>query len=178
VRPGSGLGVLAVAGLLLLVATIPATSAGAVPPTNPENQSFRQYAAGSNGANGYSAATIAVTTVPAGTTTCTTGTKSIPLSGGSATLVFSSTTGGTTCAAGDFSEEFTIAFSATIGSQTNTFTVTTSGAGGIPGVNQEVVALGVGSPSLPFVATVQIYVDYGSVAAPAGGVEVLDLLIT
>lgn len=138
-------------------------------------QSTGQFEAGSDGVNGYSAATIAVTTVPAGVSACTTGTQSIPLTGGTATLVLSSTSGGTHCATGDFSEELTLAFAAVIGTQTNTITITTAVGGGPLGTNSEVVALGLIGLPLPFAATVHVYVDYGSSTRPANGIEVLDL---
>jgi hypothetical protein len=161
--------------LLLLVGTTASANA-AVLTVIPVSGSHDQYQAGSNGANGYSAATIAVTTVPTGTTVCTSGTKNIPLTGGTATLIFSST-GGTTCTAGDWSEEFTIAFSATIGTQTNTFTVTSAAGGGTPGVTHEAVKIGLIGIPLPTVATVYVYVDFGSASPPTGGVEILDLSI-
>ncbi|MCI4367927.1 MAG: hypothetical protein L3K08_09250 [Thermoplasmata archaeon] len=143
----------------------------------PVNQSNGQYEAGNSGVNGYSAASIAVTTVPTAVSVCTTGTKTIPLTGGSTNLVLSSTTGGSSCTAGDFSEEFTVPFAAIIGTQTNTFTVITRVAGGASGVNQETVTLGLIGLPLPMTATVHIYVDYGSSSQPVGGIEVLDLLI-
>lgn len=165
----------AVVSLVILASS--ASSYAVVLTLVPVNQSNGQYEAGDSGVNGYSAATIAVTTVPTGVSACTTGSKTIPLTGGSTSLVFSSTTGGTTCTAGDFSEEFTVPFAAIIGTQTNTFTVITQVAGGASGVNQEVVTLGLIGLPLPMTATVHIYVDYGSVSQPAGGIEVLDLLI-
>jgi hypothetical protein len=143
----------------------------------PVHQSNGQFEAGDSGVNGYSAATIAVTTVPTGVSACTTGTETIPLTGGSTNLVLSSTTGGTSCTAGDFSEEFTVPFAANIETQTNTFTVLTSVGGGSTGINQETVTLGLIGLPLPMTATVHIYVDYGSSSRPAGGVEVLDLVL-
>ncbi|MCI4365104.1 MAG: hypothetical protein L3K10_03460 [Thermoplasmata archaeon] len=141
------------------------------------NQATNQYAAGSDGINGYSAATISVTTVPVGVTTCTSGTKTISTIGGSTNLVFSSATGGTSCTAGDYAEEFSIGYSVLlVTTQTNTFGVTTKVGGGLLGTNSEIVVVGTGLP-LPFSATVHIFIDYGSTLPPAGGVSVLDLVI-
>jgi hypothetical protein len=167
----------AVALLLVVVGTSPTTKGDALTVT-PVSDPIHEFEAGSDGANGFGAATIAVTTIPGGVTTCTSGTQSIPLTQGSATLVFSSATGGTTCTAGDFSEEFTLSFSATISTQTDAFNVTTASGGGAPGFNQEAVMLGAAGPPLPMLATVYIYIDYGSVSAPTGGIELLDLAIT
>ena len=167
----------AIALLLVMVGTSP-TAHGTALTVLPVSAPIDEYEVGSDGANGYGAATIDVTTVPAATTVCTSGTQSVPLTSGSATLVFSSTTGGSTCTAGDFSEELTLSFSANISTQTNTFAVTTANGGGDSGFNQEDVMLGVTGPTVPMVATVHIYIDYGSVSAPPGGVVLLDLAIT
>jgi hypothetical protein len=174
---GGGLSLVAVVLLLVVVGSAP-TTRGAPLTVLPVSDPIHEFEAGSDGANGYSAATIAVTTIPVGTTVCTSGTKSIPLTLGSATLILSSTTGGTTCTAGDFSEELTLSFSATISTQTDTFAITTAIDGGAPGFNQEAVKIGVTGLPLPIVATVHIYIDYGSVSAPAGGIALLDLDVT
>jgi hypothetical protein len=164
--------------LFLLAAGLVAPANAGVLSAIPVNGAHAEYEAGSDGANGYGAATIARTTVPAGTSACTTGTKTIPLAGGSTSLVFSATTGGTVCTAGDFSEEFTLAFSSLLATQTNTFVVTTAAGGGPPGIDQEAVTLGVLGLPLPMTATVHIYVDYGSATPPSGGIDELDLAIT
>ncbi|MCI4321573.1 MAG: hypothetical protein L3K18_08300 [Thermoplasmata archaeon] len=175
-KPSTPWIVVAAALLLVVVGSAP-TARGAVLTVLPVSESIREYEVGSDGANGYSAATLAVTTVPGGTTVCTTGTKNIPLTLGSANLVFSSSTGGTTCTAGDYAVELTLSFSATIATQTNAFHVTTASGGGAHGFNSEAVKLGVLGLPLPMVATVHIYVDYGSVSAPTGGIDLLDLAI-
>lgn len=139
-------------------------------------QSASFYQGGNGGANGYSAATLAVTTTPAATSACTTGTITGSSSGGTVTLILSSTTGGTTCTTGDFAEEFSVSFSASITSQTNTFTITTEVSGGTVQTNSEPVTLQSVSSGL-FTQTVDVYVDYGAVNPPDGGITVLDLVI-
>jgi hypothetical protein len=167
----------AVLVILVLVGSAAASQADVLT-TVPVRQSSLEYQAGSGGANGYGAATIALSTVPGGVMACTSGTTTIPSTPGSATLVFSSVSGGTNCTAGDFSEQFTISFSATISLQTNTFAVTTATGGGVPGVNQEDVQVGTSGAPAPTVATVEIYIDYGSTVPPATGIALLDLAIT
>jgi len=140
------------------------------------NQGASFFQGGNNGANGYSTATLRVSAVPASVTTCTSSTVTGATSAGSVDVILSSTTGGTVCTTGDFAEKFTFNFSATISSQTNTITVTTQVGAGTVQTNSGTVTLGTGSPSA-FTQTVDVYVDYGSVSPPSGGITVLDAVI-
>jgi hypothetical protein len=138
-------------------------------------QSANFYEGGNLGANGYGAAGLNVSTVSTGVTTCSNTPVSGLTSAGTVNVYLSSTTGGTVCTAGDFAEEFNVAFSATISTQTNTFTVTTQIGGGTVQTNSQQVVLGTGT-SGPFTQTVDIYVDYGTIQPPATGIVMLDLV--
>lgn len=144
--------------------------------TTSVNQGANFYQGGNTGANGYSTATLAVTTVPASVSACTSSTVTGATSAGTSTAVLSSTTGGTVCTTGDFAEEYTFTFSATIATQSNTITVTTQVASGTIQTNTATFTLGTGSAGA-FTQTVQVYVDYGSVSPPAGGITLLDAVI-
>ncbi|MCI4328835.1 MAG: hypothetical protein L3K01_01710 [Thermoplasmata archaeon] len=148
----------------------------AVLTTTTVNQSANAYQGGNSGANGYTTATLSVSTVPAAISVCTSGTKTGATSAGTVTLVLSSTSGGTVCTTGDFAEEYAFSFSATITTQTNTITITTQVGAGTVATNSEAVTLGTGS-SGAFTQTVDVFVDYGSVSPPGGGVTVLDAVI-
>ncbi|MCI4357122.1 MAG: hypothetical protein L3K18_08310 [Thermoplasmata archaeon] len=158
---------LALAGGFALAAVLTSTTT---------NQSANYYQGGNTGANGYSSATLSVSTVPAAIAACTSGTKTGASSAGTVTLVLSSTTGGTVCTTGDFAEEFVFSFSATITTQTNAITVTTQVGAGSVETNSESVTLGTGSSSA-FTQSVDVFVDYGAVNPPAGGVTVLDTVV-
>jgi len=158
---------LALAGGFALAAVLTSTTT---------NQSANYYQGGNTGANGYSTATLSVSTVPAAIAACTSGTKTGATSAGSVTLVLSSTSGGTVCTTGDFAEEFVFSFSATITTQTNAITITTQVGAGTVETNSESVTLGTGS-SGAFTQTVNVYIDYGAVNPPAGGVTVLDTVV-
>jgi hypothetical protein len=139
-------------------------------------QSANFYEGGNLGANGYGAAGLNVSTVSVGVTTCSNAPVSGLVSGGTVNLYLSSTTGGAVCTAGDFAEQFNVAFSATIATQTNTFTVTTQVGAGTVQTNSQQVVLGTGV-SGAFTQTVDVFVDYGTVQPPATGVVMLDLVI-
>ena len=133
-----------------------------VPTTVTQSASFFQ--GGNGGANGYSTPSLVVASTPAAT------------SAGTVTVILSSTSGGTVCTTGDFAEEFVVAFSATITTQTNSFTITTQVGAGTVQTNTESVDLGTGT-SGAFTQTVDVFVDYGAINPPASGVTVLDLVI-
>jgi hypothetical protein len=139
-------------------------------------QHANYYQGGNSGATGYTSATLQVSTTPASTTVCTSGTLTGTTSAGTVVVILSSTTGGTTCTAGDFAEEYVLTFSATITTQTNSLTITSQVGAGTVETNTEDVALGTGSSSA-FTQTVDVYVDYGTVSPPAGGITVLDLVV-
>ena len=152
-----------------------AIAAGILSQTN-VYQSANFYEGGNLGAHGYGAAGLNVSTVPVAVTTCSNAPVSGATSGGSVNVYLASVTGGTTCTAGDFAEVFNVAFSATIATQTNTFTITTQIGGGTVQTNSQQVVLGTGV-SGAFTQTVFVYVDYGTVQPPATGVTLLDLVI-
>ena len=175
-KPANNKRLIYLATLVALVGVTGGMALAAVLSTTTVNQGANFYQGGNNGANGYGAATLQVSSTPVAVSVCTTGTKTGATSGGTVTLVLSSTTGGTSCTTGDFAEEFAVAFSATIATQSNTFTVTTQVGAGSVETNSEQVTLGTGS-STAFTQTVNVFVDYGTVQPPTGGVTVLDLVI-
>ncbi|MCI4368045.1 MAG: hypothetical protein L3K09_00560 [Thermoplasmata archaeon] len=134
------------------------------------------YQGGNSGVTGYTTPSLQVTTTPAATTTCTSSTQTVTSSGGTAQVILSSTTGGTVCTTGDFSEEFVFSFAGTVATQTDTFTITTQVGAGTVQTNTGTVTVGTGTSS-SFAATVDVFVDYGAVNPPAGGVSVLDVVI-
>lgn len=140
------------------------------------SQGANFYQGGNNGATGYSTATLAVSTTPAATSVCTSGTLNGATSAGTVNVILSSTTGGTTCTAGNFAEEFSLSFSATISHQTNTVSITSQVGAGAVQTNSEAVQLETGT-SGAFTQTVNVYIDYGAVNPPAGGITVLDLVV-
>ena len=150
--------------------------AAAVLSSTTVNESANFYQGGNSGANGYSSPTLAVTTVPAAISTCSSGTVTDSTSAGTANVILSSTSGGTTCTTGNFAEEFTLSFSATIATQSNTVTITTQVGAGAVDTNSVTLTLGTGT-SGAFTATVHVYVDYGAVNPPAGGITTLDLVV-
>ncbi|HEV2316933.1 MAG TPA: hypothetical protein VGV89_05095 [Thermoplasmata archaeon] len=140
------------------------------------NESANFYQGGNNGANGYSSPALKVATTPAAISTCSTSPVTDSTSAGTATVVVSSTSGSTTCTTGDFAEEFTLSFSATITTQSNVLTATTQIGAGTVQTNSVTLTLGTGT-SGTFTATVDVYVDYGAVNPPAGGITTLDLVV-
>jgi len=162
----TAIAVLSMAGGMVLAAVLSST---------PVNQNASFYQGGNNGANGYSTPTLTVTSTPALTTVCTSGTIVAGTNGGTSTMILSATTGSTVCTAGNFAEEFSFAFSATLAStQTNTITITTQIGAGVVQTNSEQITLGPGSP---FTQTINVYVDYGAINPPAGGITVLDAVV-
>ncbi|SRR5579871_412299 len=145
-----------------------------VPTTVTQSASFFQ--GGNGGASGYTTPSLVVSSTPAATSTCTSGTLTGATTAGTVTLILSSTSGGTVCTTGDFAEEFVVSFSATIATQTNSFTITTQVGAGTVQTNTESVTLGTGT-SGAFTQTVDVFVDYGAINPPASGVTVLDLVI-
>ncbi len=140
------------------------------------NQSASFYQGGNNGVVGYTTPTLAVATVPASIATCTSGTVTGSTSGATQTIVLSNQTGSSACATGDFAEEFVFSYSATITTQSNKLTITTQVAAGAVGTNTVTVTLGTGV-SGAFTQTIDLYVDYGAVNPPAGGITVLDAVV-
>ncbi len=145
-----------------------------VPVTVTQSASFFQ--GGNGGANGFSTPSLVVASTPAATSSCTSGTLTGATSAGTVTMILSSTSGGTVCTTGDFAEEFVVAFSATVTTQTSAFTITTQVGAGAVETNTESVTLGTGV-SGAFTQTVDVFVDYGAINPPASGVTVLDLVI-
>ena len=152
-----------------------AIAAGILSSTN-VNQGASFYQGGNNGANGYGAATLQVTTMPLAVASCSTGAVTGATSGASVDVYLSATTGSSTCTGGDFAEEFVLQFSATISTQTNAVTITTQVGAGSVQTNSQQVVLGTGS-SGAFTQTVNVYVDYGTIQPPAAGITILDLVV-
>lgn len=145
-------------------------------------QSAGVYGGASQAPTGFGQGpTLSPSHVLPGVAACTAGPLTETINGGTVNVTLSSLTGGTVCTAGDFAELFTVDYSAQISAgspQTDTFTVTTSydiGANLTTGFNS--VSLTTGSPGAPWNQTINIFVDYGSVAGPTGGIATLTLVI-
>lgn len=164
------------AGIVAMLALTSGFALAAVLGSTSVNQSANFYQEGNSGANGYSGPALKVATIPIGTTVCSSSPVTQIVTGGVVNLILSSTTGGTVCTAGNFAEEFTVAFSATITTQSNAFSVTSQVGAGVVETNSVTLTLGTGISSA-FTVTVNVYVDYGAVNPPAGGITVLDLVI-
>ena len=148
---------------------------GTVLTTTTVNQNASFYQGGNNGANGFSTPTLTVSTVPSAVTTCSSGTTGTT-NGGTVDLVLSATTGGTTCTGGDFAEEFSFAFSATITTQINSITITTQVGASPVQTNSASVSLGTGT-SGAYTQTVDVFVDYGAIVPPSAGITVLNAVV-
>jgi hypothetical protein len=140
------------------------------------NQHANYYQGGNAGANGYTTPTLQISSTPVSTTTCTSGTLIANSNGGTTIMILSSTTGSATCTAGDFAEEYILPFSATITNQPNSITITTQVGAGAVQTNTEGLTLGTGS-STAFTQTVEVFIDYGAISPPAGGITILDLVV-
>lgn len=163
----TAIAVLGMAGGFVMASVLTSTSV---------TQTANFYQGGSAGVPGYNTPTLTVSTVPSAISTCTSTTVTGSVSGGTSQAVVSSTTGGTTCTTGDFAEEFSFSYSATIATQTNSITITTQVGAGSVETNTVTVTLGTGS-SGAFTQTVNVFVDYGAVNPPAGGITVLDAVV-
>jgi hypothetical protein len=177
-----------VSGRLIYVATIMAMvgiAGGTVMATVltpvPANQTANFYEGGTSGVANYPTPTLTPGTNVVGT--CTTSITTVAASTTPATtnIVLASAGSTGTCVANDFAEVFSFSFmlSGYSLAQTNTVTITTEyGPGTTVYTNSAQVALTTPSSGGPFVATLDVYVDYGSVNPPAGGIAVLDLVVT
>jgi hypothetical protein len=161
---------------IAMIASTAGFVAAAVLSTTTVTQGASFYQGSNSGANGYGSPSLQVSVVPTAVTTCSTGTTTDSVSGGTATLVLSATTGGTTCTTNDFAEEFTLSFSATVTTQTDTFTVTTQVGAGAVQSNTASLTVGTGT-SGAFTATVNVFVDYGAINPPSGGITQLNLVV-
>ncbi len=164
------------AGIVGMLALTSGFALAAVLTPTPVGQSANFYLGGNSAVNGYSAPGLQVATTPAATSVCSSSPVTDAVSGASVNLILSSTTGSAGCTTGNFAEEFTIAFSATISTQSNVFTITTQVSPGTVQTNSVTLTLGTGVSSA-FTATVNVYIDYGAVNPPAGGIAILDLVI-
>jgi hypothetical protein len=148
----------------------------------PTNQTANFYEGGNSGVPNYPAPMLAPGSNVVGT--CTTSSTTVATSTTPATtnIVLASSGSTGTCVTNDFAEVFTFSFTIStpfVSSQTNTISITTEyGTGTTVYTNSAQVVLTTPSSGGPFVATLDIYVDYGSVNPPTGGIAVLDLVVT
>ena len=115
------------------------------------------------------------TTVKSGTCNAAPAPDVVP--GTNVVALISEATNGS-CGLGDFAAEFSFNFSATIITQTNTFTVFSQIGGGAYQSNSVQVTVGAGGPiATAFTATVHVYVDFGPSGLPPGGITALNILV-
>ena len=117
--------------------------------------------------------TVQVATVPNGVSVCASGNQ--PLGNGATINIVLGATNAITCTAGDFAEEFTLTSSATAAAGAYPMnTYTSYGTGPTTGTGSTVVTI---ATALTTAGTVNLYVDYGSVLPPPGGIASLDLIV-
>ena len=99
------------------------------------------------------------------------------VSGSQMYVEMSADPGVTSCATNDFAEEFSVNFNGPVSTQANNFTVYSQVTNGTVQVNYVTVVVGAGGPVTPFITTLNLFVDYGSVAPPPSGIALLELVI-
>jgi hypothetical protein len=140
-----------------------------------QHANFYQGAGGN--ANGYSNPELLVSTTPASVLTCTAPPVTAATSGATTKITLSFMTGSSACATGNFAEEFNLSFSATISKQYNNLTITSQVGGGTVQTNTAEIILGAGGVPALFTQTIEVYIDYGAIAPPPTGIDVLDLVV-
>lgn len=96
--------------------------------------------------------------------------------GATASIVLSASGNTGTCTAGNFAEKFVFSFSGTIATQAANLTVYTATGSNGTAMDFGTVTLGTGTLGA-FTATVVVYVDYGQVGIPLGGIPVLEIVV-
>ena len=164
--------------LAAVVAIVASTSGFALasvltPPTTvTQNSSF--YSGTNAPIAGYGAPTLEISAVPAGVVACSAATVIDASSGGTANLYLSAYTGASNCTAGNFAEEYIVDYNvAASAAHVDNFTIYSQAGAGAEQTNFGHIQLGGGA----FTASIQIYVCYGAVMPPNGGVTELELLI-
>ena len=179
-RKGRALTVLVVAAAVSFVGGFVLASVVTITTTN-ETSTTSQVAGGNSVLiNSGTAGSVSVnpSVVPLLVTTCSSGTVTIPSPagvGGTVSAYVSSTTGSTTCTAGDYAQLFKIVTGSTAASGTYTTQVTTQWGSG-PTLGENTVTFSLGT-TLVSAATINLYVDYGTVLAPTGGITSIQVVI-
>ena len=169
-------------GRLIYAATIVAilgvtggVTMGAFLSSTTVTQNANYYAGASASVPGYSAPTLSISSSPS--STCTSAAAG-PSNSGTTNVVLNAWNGASNCTLGDFAEEFTFSFSATISTQANTVTITTQVGSDPVQSNSATITLGPGGAPASFTQTVHVFVDYpGSTQLPTGGITTLSLAL-
>jgi hypothetical protein len=120
------------------------------------------------------APTIAVTATPASVSSCSA--SPVALTNGASVDLYLPASNSVTCTTNDFAEEFTLSSSATAAAGAYTFVIYTSYNTGSAVSGSDAGTISIGT-TLTSAGTVDIYVDYGSVAPPSGGIQSLSLVV-
>jgi|SRR5580692_9120320 hypothetical protein len=120
------------------------------------------------------APTITVTATTVSVSTCTASAVALT-SGGSADLYLPAS-GSVTCTGNDFAEEFTITSAATAAAGSYAFVIYTSYNTGSSVTGSAAGTITIAS-TLSSAGTVNVFVDYGSVVPPSGGIQSLSLVV-
>ncbi len=152
--------------------------------THSVNQTADFYQGGNNGVPNWPAPTLSVGFVP--TITACTGTSATDVEAlssppAAASIYLASSGSGGTCATGDFAEVFTFSFitsnTSVVSSETLTVTTEVGGSSTLTSNSAAVTFTTPASGSGPFLATLDVYVDYGTVNAPSDGIAILDIIV-
>ncbi len=167
--------------LAAAVAIVASTSGFALasvlsPPTTIGQQST-VYGGQNSAVPGWGSPTLQPSMTPSAVAACTGPSVTDAVSGSVVNIVVSAFTGATNCTASDYAEEFTMGYTATIATTTDNLTIYSQMGANPVQINYVHLILGTGV-SGGFTATVNLYVDYGQVMPPMGGISVLELGIS
>ncbi|MCI4322786.1 MAG: hypothetical protein L3K03_01980 [Thermoplasmata archaeon] len=125
----------------------------------------------------YPAPTLLISISP--TSSCTSGQQTVALSIATPPTAQVTVAPGGTCAAGDFAEEFQFALSSTTTSlnQVNTLTITSQVGAGSVTTNTQSMKVTTAAPAGTYTGTLDVFVDYGSVNPPSGGITLLNVVV-
>jgi hypothetical protein len=118
--------------------------------------------------------TITVTATPASVSACTS--SSVALTSGGSSNLYLPASSGVTCTTTDFAEEFTLSSSATAAAGSYSFVIYTAYNTGSAVSGSATGTITIAS-ALTSAGTVNVFVDYGSVAPPSGGIQSLSLVV-
>lgn len=168
--------------LAAVVAIVASTSgfalASVMSPPTPVGQEANFYQGTSTAVPGYTSPALQTGMSPGGCSPAYPGMVTDSTSGGTAVLVLSAWTAAANCSEYDFAEVFTFQYLATTSQHVDNFTIYTSIGANPVQTNFVHLELGPTSGSSLFGASIVVYVDYGAVMPPTGGVTNLELVIS
>jgi hypothetical protein len=139
------------------------------------SQNAALYSVSTSAVSGFpNTPTITVTATPASVASCSS--SSVALTNGASVNLYLGASSGVTCTTNDFAEEFTMASSATAASGSYSFVIYTSYNTGsaLTGSASGTITI---ATTLTSAGTVNVFVDYGNVVPPSGGIQSLSLVV-